>query len=182
MTRAPLRPALILAATAALGLAADAVAAERQPVLEYVKPGARIVFVSATPRIEQEVVGWSFFLDRWTGVTPQRIQTAEAQGQRVMLVFEDGRVSGSGPCNSLSANYKLEGQSMSIDRISRSKKACPSPDATDLEEELVRFLESVTTMERVDNKLVLRDARGSAMTFWGAHNESLEGRDPDGGR
>lgn len=181
MTSAPKRPALILALLATLGFLAEAGAAERKPVLEYVKPGVNVTFVSAMEQIPQDVDGWTFMLDRWSSVTLAKLQEVEARGQRIRLRFENGRMSGYGPCNTLAATYTLEGSAMKIGGIARSKKACATPEAAEVEEEFVRFLERVERMERIDTKLVLHDAAGTRMVFWGAPNAMAESQeDPDG--
>lgn len=167
MTSASLRPALILAATAALGLAADAFAAERKPVLEYVRPGANVTFVSALKPPKQDVDGWSFVVERWSDYTLDEIQDVERKGQRIKLVFANGSMTGVGPCNSVSASYTVEEGAMRIGPVSRSKKMCPNPDRMAMEEKLVAFLEKVDRMERIGPTLVMRTTDDGKMTLWG---------------
>lgn len=168
MMSATLRPALILAATAALGLAADAAAeSERKPVLEYVRPGVEVSFVSALARPKEDVDGWSFVVERWSDYTLDEIQDVERKGQRIKLVFANGSMTGVGPCNSVSASYTVEEGAMRIGPVSRSKKMCPNPDGMAMEEKLVAFLEKVDRMERIGPTLVMRTTDDGKMTLWG---------------
>jgi heat shock protein HslJ len=179
MTSASPRPALILATTVALGLAADAMAAERKPVLEYVRPGANVTFVSALEPPKQDVDGWTFVVERWSDYTLDEIQDVERKGQRIKLVFANGSMSGVGPCNTLSASYTVEAGTMRIGPVSRSKKMCPDPDAMAMEEKLVEFLEKVDRMERIGPTLVMRTSDDGMMTLWGAQTIEESATDQD---
>jgi heat shock protein HslJ len=166
MTRAPLRPALILAALAALAVATPA-SAERKPVLEYVKPGVEVTFVSALEPPRQDVDGWTFVVERWSDYTLDEIQDVERVNQRIKLSFAGGQMSGLGPCNSVAGSYTLEDGAMSIGPIARSKKMCANADAMAMEDKLVRFLGKVDRMERIGSTLVLRTSDDGKMSLWG---------------
>ncbi len=167
MTRAPLRPALLIAALAAAGLATDAVASERKRVLEYVKPGANVTFVSALEAPNQDVDGWTFVVERWSDYTLDEIQDVERKSQRIKLVFASGSMSGVGPCNSMSAEYAVADGAMRIGPVALSKKMCANQDAMTMEQKLAAFLEKVDRLERIGPNLVLRTSDGGMMTLWG---------------
>jgi heat shock protein HslJ len=173
-------PACTIAALAALALATPAAtAAERTPVLEYVKPGVEVTFVSALDPPSQDVDGMGFLIERWSDYTFEEIHDVERRAQQIKLAFSGGRLTGFGPCNTIGASYTLEGGVMRIGPVTRSKKMCPEPGVVEMEDRLVRFLERVNAMERIGIKLVLRTEDGGQMSLWGTPLD-LESGNPGG--
>jgi heat shock protein HslJ len=176
MPRALVRHAFFLATLAAVGLTAQAVAAKNQPVLEYVRPGAEVTFVSKLEPPRQEVDGWSFMIERWSEFTVDEIQDLQAAGNPISLAFADGQLSGSGPCNSLFGTYTLEDGALRFGSVGRSKKMCANADVMAMEDKLLAFLSKVERMERIGPTLVLRTADDAKMSLWGAEtSEPAEG-------
>lgn len=176
MPRALVRHALFLATLGAVGLTAQAVAAKNQPVLEYVKPGAEVTFVSKLEPPRQEVDGWSFMIDRWSEFTSDEIKNIETASQPISLEFASGQMSGHGPCNSLFGTYTLKDGALRFGPIGRSKKMCANADVMAMEDKLLAFLSKVERMERIGPTLVLRTADDGKMSLWGAEtSEPAEG-------
>jgi heat shock protein HslJ len=161
-------------ALAALVFSTQGIAADRKPVLEYVKPGTEVVFVSKLEPPVQDVDGWSFVIERWSDFTTDEIQAVEAAGQRVALVFSDGSLSGQGPCNSLTGSYELTDGVMRFGPVGRSKKMCANADVMAMEDKLVEFLSKVDSMERIGPTLVLRSSDEGKMSLWGSQTPSTE--------
>lgn len=167
------------AALAVLAFSTLGVAADRKPVLEYVKPGAEVTFVSKLEPPVQDVDGWSFVIERWSDFTTDEIQSVEAAGQRMALVFSEGSLSGQGPCNSLMGSYELTDGVMRFGPIGRSKKLCANADVMAMEDKLVEFLSKVDSMERIGPTLVLRSSDESKMSLWGSPTPSNEAEDSE---
>lgn len=175
MPRAPLCSAIVLATLGAAGLAAEALAAEKQPVLEYVKPGAEVTFVSKIAPPRQDVDGWRFVIERWSEFTVDEIQGVEAAGQRMGLEFANGQFSGNGPCNTLTGTYTLDDGALRFGSVGRSKKMCANADVMAMEDKLLAFLSKVERMERIGPTLVLRTADDGKMSLWGTETAAAEG-------
>lgn len=178
MRNPTMRFTLWITALATLAVSAQGVAADRKPVLEYVKPGAEVTFVSKLAPPVQDVNGWSFVIERWSDFTTDEIQAVEAASQRMALVFQDGSLSGQGPCNSLTGSYDLADGVMRFGPVGRSKKMCASADVMAMEDKLVEFLSRVDSMERIGPTLVLRSGDEGKMTLWGTQTPADEAEAP----
>lgn len=165
------------AALAVFTFTAQASTSERKPVLQYVKPGADVTFVSQVQGDQRGLDGWKFLLDRWSEFTTEEIQQVEGKGHRVALEFTDGKFSGQGPCNSISGTYDREENALRFGAIARSKKMCANADVMAIEEKILAFLSQVTRMERSGSKLVLSTDNDHTMLFWGHQSPAdSEGR------
>jgi heat shock protein HslJ len=149
-------------------------AAERKPVLEYVKPGVEVTFVSKARENYQGLAGWTFVLERWSEYDPPQLRKLFDAGAQVKLSFTDDRMSGLGPCNTLSADYSLEGETVRIGPVMRSKRACANEELAEMEERVVRFLERVERAERVGSGLALSAGGDDRMTFWGTRTPAQD--------
>lgn len=178
MRNSTLRFILRTTALATLAISTQGLAADRKPVLEYVKPGAEVTFVSKLEPPVQDVDGWSFVIERWSDFTTDEIQAVEAAGQRMALVFEDGSLSGQGPCNSLTGSYELIDGVMRFGPVGRSKKMCANADVMAMEDKLVEFLSKVDSMERIGPTLVLRSGEEAKMSLWGTPTPANEAEAP----
>jgi heat shock protein HslJ len=83
-----------------------------------------------------------------------------ADGTFTTLLLADGRLSGNAPCNQYSGDYTLEGTSISIGSIVRTRMACPNLDQEDA---YLNALQEVTSYAIEDNILVLAGADGTAL-------------------
>jgi heat shock protein HslJ len=77
-------------------------------------------------------------------------------GEQVTLSFDDGHLSGQGPCNLYRASYDLDAeQNLDIEAIATTKKLCDEP-AMQAERHYIAALEAVTTVRVSDDRLLLR--------------------------
>lgn len=168
MRNPTMRFTLWITALATLAVSAQGVAADRKPVLEYVKPGAEVEFVSAKQAQTQGLDGRIFMLDRWSEFTTEEIANVERSGERISLTFKEGGFSGQGPCNTLTGTFSLENERFQLGPVGRSKKMCDNADVMAVEDKLVTFLSQVTGKEQSGTKLILFTGDGREMTFWSA--------------
>jgi len=84
--------------------------------------------------------------------------------QTVLVIAPDGKVSGSGGCNSMGGSATIRGKSIRFGQIVSTMKAC-TPAAMNQERKFFDALKQVRTW-RVDEprqKLILGDGRGRPM-------------------
>jgi heat shock protein HslJ len=77
----------------------------------------------------------------------------------VSVRFEGGRVAGSGGCNRISAEYRLDGDRLSLGPVAATMMACPEPAAS-IEATVLQALALIATWAVEEGSLVLRDADG----------------------
>jgi len=84
-------------------------------------------------------------------------------GTRITLRFEpEGRVRGSGGCNSYSAPYTLEGERLSIGPVITTRMACAQPAGVMAQESAwLSALRTVATARRDGDRLELRTGSGA---------------------
>ncbi len=88
---------------------------------------------------------------------------------------EDNTLSGSGGCNSYSASYTVEGNSLTIGPAISTQMACPDPIMSQ-ETAYLTVLGSVATYQIQGNTLELADASGATVaTFTAMQPETLAG-------
>ena len=94
-------------------------------------------------------------------------------GTEITVTFEGGVVSGSGGCNSYSAEYALDGANVSLQTIAATEMACPEPSGImDLEQQYLSTLRDVTAYRIQDNQLWLETDDGRAVVY--AHPPVLD--------
>lgn len=77
-------------------------------------------------------------------------------GTTITLKFgSDGRVGGSGGCNSFGGNYSVSGNTVSISRVISTRRACVNAGMNQQEQRFLRALESVETFRLSGNSLVI---------------------------
>jgi len=151
----------------ALSFAATA-GADDAPVLEYVKPGVEVQFVSATASLPHALEGWYFQIRTWSAYDADEVRVIADKSQHVTLAFENGRISGQGTCNTLTGSYKLQDQALTISELARSKKMCADSEVMKVEDKLLAFLGRVSSMERIGPNVVLRGLDDDdSMVLWG---------------
>ena len=82
----------------------------------------------------------------------------------VTLAFDDGRVSGTGPCNTYNGGLDLDGDSVEITGLASTLRACDD-SIMEAEDEFFAALEAVDTIEASDDELVLSNDQGVKLTF-----------------
>ncbi len=88
---------------------------------------------------------------------------------------DDGRVGGSSGCNSYSAQYKVDGDVITIGPASTTLMACPEP-VMQLESAYMQALGSAVSYKLEGANLVLLDENGEPLLVFEPHEEiSLEG-------
>ncbi len=83
-----------------------------------------------------------------------------ADDAKLQLRFEvDGKLNGSGGCNSFFGNYVLTESGIDIGPIGATRKACPQPQM-DLESRFFLALENAERVKSHGNRLILSDLAG----------------------
>lgn len=83
-------------------------------------------------------------------------------GSAVTMSFDAaGRVSGSAGCNRYTAAYTVDGDMLRFTKAAATRMACADPAVSRQEQQFLRALESVTTMQFEGDRLDLRGADGA---------------------
>ena len=84
-------------------------------------------------------------------------------GSKIRIEFmPDGRVRGSGGCNSFSAGYTSSAEQLAIGPVGATRRACAEPDGVMAQEAaFLRALEAVASARREGDRLELRTATGA---------------------
>ena len=84
-------------------------------------------------------------------------------GSTITIEFmPDGRVRGSGGCNSFSASYTSSADQLAIGAVGATRRACAEPDGVLVQEAaFLRALETVAFARREGHRLELRTASGA---------------------
>lgn len=88
-----------------------------------------------------------------------------AAGVTTTLTFgEDGRAGGSGGCNRYSANYVIDGESLSFGPAVSTKMACSEPN---MQQESAYFaaLESASSYALTEQQLIIQFGEGQQLVF-----------------
>lgn len=100
----------------------------------------------------------------WTLVQLNNKPVVLAEGRRAPgLVFhtENNRLSGSGGCNQLVGNYKVNGPSLDLGMLAATRMACL--DEGNVEDEFLRTLSQVKTWNILGQRLELYDQLGALL-------------------
>jgi heat shock protein HslJ len=89
-------------------------------------------------------------------------------GTEITLVIDrrQGRLGGSGGCNSYTAGFQVKGNRLAVTPIAATKKFCGQPEGSMLQEN--RYFETLQAVERYrlkDRKLKLFAAGGQVLVF-----------------
>lgn len=100
-------------------------------------------------------------------IGPSGAEANLVPGTTVTLKFgEDNRASGSSGCNSYSGSYSAVGDTISIQRLISTKRACLDQRANQQEQRFLAGLESATRFRLSSNRLTLLSERGrNALNF-----------------
>ncbi|NOQ65330.1 MAG: META domain-containing protein [Methyloprofundus sp.] len=117
----------------------------------------RLVF-KAMPKLTLQSNAWQA-----TGINNGRGGVVNnATTQQAFLEFTADSIQGSSGCNSLRANYQVEGKQLDVGPILSTKKLCP-PELMAQEQQMTQALGEVTHYEIRPNQLRLLNAQGALM-------------------
>lgn len=139
-----------------------------------------IEVVSQEPVATAEAAGAAAALEgsTWqlTGVADANgVVSATPEGVEATATFADGRVSGSSGCNTYSAAYTLDGDSLTIMPGPMTMMACPGPQMT-VEQQFMAALGATAAYEIAGGELHLLNAAGQVVaTFTVLEPTSLTG-------
>jgi len=130
--------------------------------------GLRLVSVGAAALLMTACASVS--LDEPFEGTPWRLVQLEGQTvyvagsdpkvePRVQFSAGDSRVTGSGGCNSLSANYRRGSNTLRIGPVVSTRMACADPSRSDIEARFVAALEATNSFSLKGAQLTLLDSR-----------------------
>jgi heat shock protein HslJ len=91
----------------------------------------------------------------------QAVVSLAAGSEVTMTLASNGRLSGSGGCNSYSADYTVDGDRIEIAMIVQTERACLDTNIMEQEQAFFRALTSATTYRIDGEKLELRDDAGA---------------------
>lgn len=144
----------------------------RPPVLRLVLPLVLLLFAmpalateptsepTSAPAATDPLDGGQWRLAR----IPGRTLTQLPMQRRPTLAFAEGRASGRGVCNALTARYTLgEPGELRFGRVGGAMTTCR--EAESLEQHFINQLQDVTGFSVDDDRLVLRTRRGRELMF-----------------
>ena len=83
-----------------------------------------------------------------------------AEGGEVYVQFRDGRVSGSGGCNSFAGSYEQDGERLRLSQLIVTQMACLDEGIMRKEQQFLDLLDAVRAADATHLRLVLKDATG----------------------
>lgn len=85
------------------------------------------------------------------------VETAAIEGTQATIEFGDGRVAGSGGCNSYQGDYETDGPTIAVESIITTLKFCEDPaGVSDQEFTFLAHLGSADEFLIEDDRLILR--------------------------
>jgi putative lipoprotein len=91
-------------------------------------------------------------------------ESLPAPGSRITLKFgKDGRVGGSGGCNSYGGSYQVQGDRLTFYRVFSTKRACIDPNANRQESQYFAALESANRFRLLDKRLSVYYSGGQSV-------------------
>jgi heat shock protein HslJ len=99
----------------------------------------------------------SFENTHWSLVSfgPAGAEKPVAEGSSVTLLAADGKVGGSGGCNSYGGAYEISGDQLSFHNINSTLMACVDEQIMQQEQRYFDALQSAGTFEVKDNRLTI---------------------------
>lgn len=91
----------------------------------------------------------------------QAVVSLAAGSEVTMILASDGRLSGSGGCNSYSADYTVDGNNFKVGTIVQTEMACLDEKVMEQEQAFFKALTNATTYRIDGDKLELRDDGGA---------------------
>ena len=121
--------------------------------LEDASGATLLTYAAGTPGVEGSWTVISVLYD-------DAIRSVSAGAELTADFSADGRISGSTGCNSFHGDYTLEGTKLKIGPLAATKKACPTPEASEQEAGYLAALESAVRIEQAGPQLTLLNAKG----------------------
>lgn len=90
--------------------------------------------------------------------------------QTVLDIAGDGRVTGSGGCNRIAGQARIEGAAIAFSQMASTRMACP-PAVMDQEAKFLAVLGEVSRwrIDELRRKLILEDATGKVLVVLARH-------------
>lgn len=97
---------------------------------------------------------------------PTTAEIPLVKGSTITLSFVDGKLSGSGGCNSYGGEFQVQGTEITFSNINSTLMACADENVTKQEQQYFQALQEVRSFELTDNHLYLNDSKGQhLLTF-----------------
>ena len=93
----------------------------------------------------------------------QPVAPAAHPDQRAQLVFDNGRVTGSGGCNRLSGSYQRNGSRLKLGPLATTRMACADAGRSGLETRFLAALQATASYRVKGARLLLLDASGRTL-------------------
>ena len=85
------------------------------------------------------------------------VETEAIEGTQATIEFDDGRLAGSGGCNSYQGDYETDGPTLTVESVISTLKFCEDPaGVSDQEFTFLAHLGSVDEFLIEDDRLILR--------------------------
>ena len=93
-------------------------------------------------------------------------KTKPIPGSIITATFEDGKVSGSGGCNTYFGSYQVDGENITISELAITEMACMEPEGVmDQESLIMEYLGDAQRFELQENRLMIFRGDREALTF-----------------
>ena len=123
--------------------------------------------VSVSPN--RDIVVHDLQITRWVPVTiGSQPLTLAPQQREPFIVLQANRVSGYGGCNRLSGGYEQAANALKFTQIAATRMACEH--GSDIEQSLLKVLESAASWRIAGDKLELLDSTGKVLAAFVARN------------
>ena len=132
------------------------------PPVEVRAPEAAAPMPAAIPASASPLAGPGWRLVEIGGAAPLR--GAEA----TLVLGDDGRVSGEGPCNGFSGKAEIDGDRIRLGPLAATKRACSNGAVNALESDYFAALARSARFVREGDRLTLFDAGGGALLRFAA--------------
>ncbi len=93
----------------------------------------------------------------------QPVEPAANPEQRAQLLFDNGRVTGSGGCNRLSGSYQRNGSRLRIGPLAATRMVCADAGRGALETRFLAALHATASYRLTDGRLLLLEAGGRTL-------------------
>jgi heat shock protein HslJ len=165
------RTVLMLAGTVLIAAHVSACATQSAPILiegsQVATSTAAQTNTASSP--SRDIVVHELQITRWVPVSIDAQPVTLAPQQREpFIVLQSNRVSGYGGCNRLSGGYEQGASTLKFTQIATTRMACEQ--GGDIEQSLLKVLESTASWRITDDKLELLDNAGNVLAGFVARN------------
>ncbi|GHF43140.1 heat shock protein HslJ [Deinococcus metalli] len=113
---------------------------------------ARAVFVYGSEASRRLVATW-------------RLVGAQGDTPLTVTFAADGRISGTGGCNTFMGRYDIDDQTLSVGALASTRRACPTPELQAQEQRFLRELQNAARVEVSGAQLTLITRDGTQLQF-----------------